>query len=180
MHHSFSFFKSVFCLLLFNLIRMLQNSLISDFLMQNRIAVVGVSRNGKAPANHIYKKFKEEGYTVFAVNPNTSIIDGDTVYHDIMSIPGGIEAVVIATHPDITLDIMKQCAGIGVKYVWIHRAFDQGSYHDDAVKYAKLRHINLIENGCPMMYLSPDLVHRCMKWVLKNTGRNPEKEMIHA
>jgi len=156
------------------------NSLISDFLMQERIAVVGVSRSGKAPANFIYEKLKDEGHTVYAVNPNATEINNEVVYHDIISIPGGVQAVVIATHPEVTLDIMKQCAGMGVKYVWIHRSFGQGSYNKEAAKYAKLRHINLIENGCPMMYLSPDIVHRCMKWILKSTGRNPEKQIINA
>jgi hypothetical protein len=155
-------------------------SLISDFLMQKRIAVVGVSRKGKAPANFIYSKFKKEGYIVFAINPNVIEIEGEKVYHDIMSIPGGIDAVIIATHPEITEDIMEQCAGMGVKYVWIHRSFGKGSYNEKAAKYAKLQHINLIENGCPLMYLSPDVVHSCMKWILKNTGRNPEKAVIHA
>lgn len=159
---------------------MLNDSLISDFLMQNRIAVVGFSRNGKEAANFIYEKLKKEGYDVFAVNPNASTINNETVYHDIMSIPGGVQAVVIATHPDTTLDIVKQCAGMGVKYVWIHRSFGKGSYSEEAVLHAKLKHINVIENGCPMMYLSPDVVHKCMKWVLKQTGRNPEKETINA
>ena len=37
---------------------------VSDFLAQKRIAVAGVSRNGDAPANLIYRKFREAGYQV--------------------------------------------------------------------------------------------------------------------
>ena len=155
-------------------------SLISDFLLLKRIAVVGVSRNGKAPANNIYNKLKNEGYDAFAVNPNMSQISGDKVYHDILSIPGGIEGVVIATHPNVTKSIIEQCASMGVRNVWIHRSFGDGSYCEEAVKYARLRHINVIENGCPLMYLNPDLFHSCMKWVLnlnKKYSQNQEESI---
>ena len=39
------------------------------------------------------------GYTVFAVNPNADQVEGDTCYHDLSAIPGGVDAVVIGTKP---------------------------------------------------------------------------------
>jgi uncharacterized protein len=49
-----------------------------DFLAKRRIAVTGVSRS---PENHggnvVYKRLRERGYEVFAVNPNADWVEGD-------------------------------------------------------------------------------------------------------
>jgi hypothetical protein len=43
----------------------------SDFLALRRVAVTRVSRNGKSHgSNVVYKRLRERGYQVFAVNPN--------------------------------------------------------------------------------------------------------------
>jgi predicted CoA-binding protein len=72
----------------------------NDFLAQKRIAVAGVSRT---PAGHganvVYTGLRKAGYQVFAVNPHADQVEGDTCYHDIKSIPGGVDAVVIGTAP---------------------------------------------------------------------------------
>ena len=56
----------------------------SDFLDKQRIAVTGVSRASREHgANFVYKRFRERGYQVFAVNPNTTSVEGDTAYPDL-------------------------------------------------------------------------------------------------
>src|SRR5215216_590244 len=69
-----------------------------EFLANRRIAVTGVSRK---PENHgsnvVYKRLRERGYEVFAVNPNADEVEGDRAYHNLGSIPGGVDAVVIGT-----------------------------------------------------------------------------------
>ena len=66
----------------------------AEFLAQKRIAVTGVSRN---PAGHgsnaVYKRLRERGYEVFAVNPNADQVEGDPAYPRIGAIPGGGGAV---------------------------------------------------------------------------------------
>jgi predicted CoA-binding protein len=72
----------------------------AEFLAKKRIAVTGASR---APKDHgsnvVYKRLRDRGYQVFAVNPNDQV-EGDRCYHDLASGPGGIEAVVIGTKPE--------------------------------------------------------------------------------
>src|SRR5262249_57744309 len=72
----------------------------SQFLANKRIAVTGVSRSPQAHgANVVYRRLRERGYQVFAVNPNADEVEGDRSYHELASIPGGVEAVVIAPRP---------------------------------------------------------------------------------
>ena len=44
----------------------------AEFLADKRIAVTGVSRTPKTHgSNNVYRRLRERGYQVFAVNPNT-------------------------------------------------------------------------------------------------------------
>jgi predicted CoA-binding protein len=149
-------------------------SAVADFLEQRRIAVAGVSRSGKEAANAVYQKLKGAGYDVFPVNPAAEKVEGDACYPNIASIPGGVDAVFIATHPDVTGDVVRECVELGVNRVWIHRSFGRGSVSDEAVEYGRAHGVTVIPGGCPMMHVDPvDVGHKCMRWVLRVTGGLP-------
>ena len=62
----------------------------SEFLAHKRVAVTGVSRHaGSHGSNVVYQRLRSRGYETFAVNPNADMVEGDTCYPDIRSIPGG-------------------------------------------------------------------------------------------
>jgi predicted CoA-binding protein len=94
----------------------------SAFLGQHRIAVTGVSRKPQGHgSNVVYERLRQRGYEVFAVNPNADEVEGDPCYHDLKSIPGGVDAVVIGTRPDVAEDIMRECADLCIGLLWMHR-----------------------------------------------------------
>jgi predicted CoA-binding protein len=147
---------------------------VADFLGVRRIAVAGVSRNGGEAANAVYRKLKSAGYDVTPINPRTDEVEGVTCYRDVGSIPGGVEAVVVATPPAAAADLVRQCADGGVRFVWFHRSFGQGSVADAAVRECEARGLRCIVGGCPLMYVEPvDVGHRCLRWVLGLGGRVP-------
>jgi predicted CoA-binding protein len=148
---------------------------VSNFLAQGRLAVVGVSRSGGA-ANSVYKKLRDAGYQVFAVNPNASEVEGDACYANLRAIPGGVDGVVIATHPKVTDQIVRECAEAGISRIWMHRSFGQGSVSLEAVDYCRENNIIIIPGGCPMMFCEPvDFGHKCMRWILNLTGGLPKQ-----
>jgi hypothetical protein len=144
----------------------------SSFLGENRVAIVGVSRNPAETANAIFKKFRDNGYTVFAVNPAASEIDGVKSYASVKDIPSGVGAAVLVTTPAITAQVARECADSGVKWVWMHRSFGD-SVSKDAVQYLREHGVGVIPGGCPMMFLDPDGFHKAACWVLQLTGRVP-------
>ncbi len=149
--------------------------MVDDFLAQQRIAVAGVSRSGSAPANAIYKKLRDAGYQVFAVNPNAPEIEGDPCYANLAAIPGGVDGVVAATHPAVTTQLVQQCADLGIPRLWIHRSFGQGSFSDEAVSLGQAHNVAVIPGGCPMMFCQPvDVAHKCIRWWLSVTGSLPK------
>lgn len=150
---------------------------VESFLGQQRIAVAGASRNKKQAANIVYRKLRDSGYQVFPINPNASELEGDTCYADLKSVPGGVDAVVIATHPKVAGQIVRECAELGISHVWMHRSFGGGSVSDEAVEYCREHGIHVIPGGCPMMFCEPvDFGHKCMRWILKLTGGLPKAE----
>jgi len=138
-----------------------------EFLSSSRIAIAGVSHDQAQPANAIYRKLKEAGHQVFAVNPNASELEGDRCYPSLRSLPDGVEAVMIVTRPSVAIDVVRDCAALGIKRVWFHRSFGPGSVSDEAVRECKRLGISCLVGGCPMMYCEPvDFGHRCMRWIL--------------
>ncbi len=124
---------------------------VSRFLGRERFAVAGVSRNTRQPANAIYRKLRDTGYEVVPVNPNASAAEGATCYPDLAAVPGQIDGVVVATHPDVSADVSEE-----------------------AIQECDRLGLQCIVGGCPLMYCEPvDIGHRCMRWWLRRRRRVP-------
>ena len=82
--------------------------LVQNFLAQKKIALVGVSDRRDTGCNTAYRKFKEAGYKVYAVNPRMASFEGDPCYPDLKSIPDKPEAVFILANPQVTDQIVRQ------------------------------------------------------------------------
>jgi predicted CoA-binding protein len=145
----------------------------TEFLNQKRIAVTGVSRTpGKHGSNVV---LRERGYDVFAVNPNADTVEGDSAYHDLHSIPGGVEAVIIGTRPDRADETIRECAELGIKHVWMHRGPGGGSVSASATAYGRDHDITVIDGGCPCMFgPTADRGHKAMRVLFTLTGNVPK------
>jgi predicted CoA-binding protein len=145
------------------------------FLGNRRVAVTGVSR---APQNHgsnaVYRRLRDRGYQVFAVNPNARQVEGDPAYPNLAAIPGGVEAVVIATRPEHAGDTMRECVTLGVKHVWMHRGVGPGSVSAAATAFGREHGVLVIDGGCPLMFgPTADLSHKVIRFV--HAGNNPKQ-----
>jgi len=139
----------------------------TEFLSHKRVAVTGVSRTPKSHgSNTVYKRLRERGYDVFAINPNADAVEGDPAFRDLTSIPGGVEAVVIGTRPELAEQTMRECAELGIEHVWMHRGPGAGSVSDAATAYGREHGITVIDGGCPCMFEpTADLGHKLMRLV---------------
>jgi uncharacterized protein len=149
----------------------------STFLAQRRVAVTGVSRDAKGHGgNVVYTRLRDRGYEVFPVNPNATEVEGDPCFPDLRSIPGGVDAVVIATRPEVAEDTVRECADLGIGHVWMHRGPGPGSVSDTAAAYGREHGIAVIDGGCPCMFdPTADLGHKAMRFVLTLAGNVPKE-----
>ena len=148
-----------------------------DFLAKKRVAVTGVSRNPQDHgSNVVYRRLRERGYEVFAVNPNAERVEGDESYSDLKSIPGGVDAVVIGTRPETAEATMHDCVALGIKHVWMHRSFGGGSVSSTAAAFGREHGVTVIPGGCPLMF-DPvgDGAHKAMKFWFTLTGAVPRQ-----
>lgn len=149
----------------------------AEFLAHERIAVTGVSRK---PAQHgsniVYRRLRERGYQVFAINPHAKKLEGDVCFPDLKSVPGGVDAVVIATHRSRAIATMRECAALGIPYVWMHRSVGLGSVSAEAAAWGRDHGLHVIAGGCPLMFAPvADTGHKIMRSLFTLTGKVPRR-----
>jgi len=153
-------------------------SRVQEFLAQKKIAVVGVSDKRETGCNMTYKKFKENGYQVYAVNPRIQKFEGDPCYPDLNTLPEKPDGVFILASPKVTEQIVDQCVALGVKQVWMHcmlgtkpgLASGMTSVSQAAVEKCKANGIAVIPGSCPNQFLKPDFGHAMMRGMWKLFG----------
>jgi predicted CoA-binding protein len=154
------------------------DNMVQDFLSQKKIAVVGVSDKRDTGCNLNYRKFKDTGYQVYAVNPRISEFEGDPCYPDLKSIPEKPDAVFILASPKVTDQVVQQCVDLGIKHVWMHCMMGtrpglvQGmtSVSQDAVQVCRENGIQVIPGSCPNQFLKPDFGHAMMRVMWRTFG----------
>jgi uncharacterized protein len=149
---------------------------VEDFLSQERIAVAGVSRSGKATGNAIYKRLRERGYVVYAINPNADEIEGEPCYRSLTAVPVKLDGVIAVTRPEDTDQLVRDCAEAGISRMWMHHGIHGGgtSVSKDAVEFCNQHNISVITGVCPLMFGKPsDGFHRLIKRWYEVTGRIP-------
>jgi predicted CoA-binding protein len=147
---------------------------VAEFLAGKRFAVAGVSRSGNQPANAIFRKLRDSGFEVVPINPNATQLEGATCYPDLVSVPGDLDGLMAVTHPSVAAHLVRQAAARGIRQIWFHRSFGEGSVSDEALKACAELGIRPIVGGCPLMYCEPiDVAHRCFRWWLARGGRVP-------
>jgi predicted CoA-binding protein len=150
----------------------------TEFLANKRVAVTGVSRKAESHgANVVYQRLRQRGYRVFAVNPNADQVEGDPCYHDLKSIPGGVDWVVIGTKPETADAAVHECEELGIKRVWMHQPpFGPGSVSESAAAYGRERGMTVIEGGCPCMFNpTADPGHKMLRAMGRATGKVPKR-----
>ena len=146
----------------------------TEFLDQRRIAVAGVSRDARQPANLIYRRLRDAGHEVFAVNPNASEVEGDPCWPSVRDVPVALDGVVIVTPAAASVAVVEDCAAAGVPRVWLHRGLGPGSMSDEAVEAARSHGMTVIPGGCPNMFgACSDPGHRCIRVALRMTRKLP-------
>ena len=154
------------------------DTLVQDFLAQKKIAVVGVSDKRETGCNEAYRRFKNAGYAVSAVNPHLSTFKGDPCYPDLKSVPDKPDAVFILANPKVSEQIVQQCVDLGIKRVWMHCLMGtkpglgagSSSVSPDAVRICRENGISVIPGACPNQYLKPDFGHAMMRVMFRTFG----------
>ena len=83
------------------------------------IAVVGHSDKPERDSYRIAQFLRDEGYTVFPVNPTLNTIDGEPSYPSLQDVPEPIDIVNIFRRSEYVPDIVQESIAVGAKSIWM-------------------------------------------------------------
>jgi len=144
---------------------------INLFLLQQPIAVVGVSRNKNKFGNTVYQTLKKKGIKLIPVNPHLTHFDGDKCFSSIETLPPDVKALFINTPPESTIKIVESACKKGIQHLWLQ----QGSSNDEVINYLNGKDVNYISDRCIMMFAEPvGSFHKIHRFFSKITGNFPK------
>jgi predicted CoA-binding protein len=150
---------------------MTSKSLVEDFLSQRKLAIIGVSRNGRKFGNVIFKELSAKGYKILPINPNTKRIGDVHCYPSLKALPEPVEGLIIVTPPTQTEQIVQEVSVVGIKRVWMQ----QGSQSKKALEFCEKNDIDVVAGECILMFAEPlALFHRIHRSIWKFFGKLPK------
>ena len=117
---------------------------IREILKLKTIAVVGMSPKQERPSHYVAMYLKENGYTIYPVNPGHDKIAGMDCYPDLKSIPDSIDVVDIFRRSEFAPLIVDSTIAIGAKAVWMQDTV----IHEEAGKKAEEAGLLVVMNDC--------------------------------
>lgn len=105
-------------------------------------AVIGASNKEDGFGYKIYRKLKQEGYTVYPISPNYDEVDGDKAYKSIRELPEIVDVAEFIVNRHIALKIVEEVIEVGVKNIWLQ----PGSRSETMLEVARTNNIEAVES----------------------------------
>lgn len=125
-------------------------TVINEFIAQNTLAVVGVSRDRLKFGNIVYRDLRNKGYRVLAVHPAHDTVEGDPCYPDLASLPTRVDGIVVVVPPSVTEQIVREADALGIKRVWLQPGAESAA----AIRYCEEHGLDVVYDEC-VMVLAP-------------------------
>jgi uncharacterized protein len=110
-------------------------------------AVVGASNDTAKFGNRIYRDLRSAGYTVYAINPNETTVEGDPAFPSLADLPEVPAVVDIVVPSWIGQRIAREAADAGIQYFWLQ----PGAESDELIECAESLGLEVIHNACAMV-----------------------------
>jgi predicted CoA-binding protein len=143
---------------------------INEFLDNQPIALVGVSRNPKKFGYSAFKELKEKGMDLVPVNPEAVEIMGEKSYQNVKLLPPNVKGIIVLTKKDITASVIRDAKEKGIKQIWIQQMAES----KEALDELKDTDINLITGECILMHYKPHSIHKFHRGLKKFFGSFPK------
>jgi len=78
------------------------------------------------------------------------------------------------TPPAATDAVVRECAEVGLRRVWMHRGAGRGAVSPAAVAFCREQGIEVVDGACPFMFLpGTGFGHRVHRFFLRLAGHFP-------
>jgi predicted CoA-binding protein len=143
---------------------------IADFFDHRKLAVVGISRQGRKFGNLAFKELKAKGFHLYPVHPSAESVEGTRCFPSLAALPEPVDGVLIVVPPRQTEKIVREAAAAGIRRVWMQ----QGAESPEAIQFCEAQGMSVIHGECVLMFAEPaKWFHRTHRWVWRVLGRLP-------
>lgn len=125
------------------------DELINKMLSLKVWCVAGSTHDHNKFAYKVYKLLKSRGYKVYSLNLAGHDVDGDKSYKNLLDLPEKPDVISMVINPIKGLDIVRDAAELGIKYMW----FQPGADTEELVGMAGTSGIDVISNRCVLVEL---------------------------
>jgi uncharacterized protein len=119
--------------------------------MAKIVAVIGASSDRRKFGNRALRAYVQQGFTVLAINPNETEVEGIKAYASVLDVPGPIDMATFYVPPDIGEHVIDEVAKKGIPEVWLN----PGAESDALVERAQSLKIRPIQ-ACSIMAIGED------------------------
>ena len=92
--------------------------------MAKTVAIIGASSNRHKYGNKALRAFARQGFTVLAINPNETVVEGYHTYPTVLDVPGDIDMATLYVQPEVGVRVMDDIAKKGIPEVWLNPGAD--------------------------------------------------------
>ncbi len=105
------------------------------------VAVIGASNDRAKFGNKAVRAFRQQGYTVYPVNPKEPEIEGLSAYRSIRDVPVRPQQISVYLRPPVLLNILPDIAARGCDELWLN----PGTESDEVLAEAERLGLNVIQ-----------------------------------
>jgi len=84
------------------------------------VAVIGASKERAKYGNRAVRAYQRQGWTVYAVNPNATDVEGVRTYARIGDIPGDVDRASLYVPPEIGTKLLAEIKAKGVRELFVN------------------------------------------------------------
>jgi predicted CoA-binding protein len=84
------------------------------------VAVIGASSARHKFGNKAVRAYLRQGWTVYPVNPNESVIEGLPSFASVSAIPGSIDRASLYLPPEVGIGLLDEIQRKGIRELWVN------------------------------------------------------------
>jgi uncharacterized protein len=105
------------------------------------VAVLGASRDRTKFGNKAVRAFRQQGYTVYPINPNEAEIEGLPCFASVSELPTRPNRITVYLPPHVTPALLPAIAARGCDQLWLN----PGSESPEIVRAAQRLGLNVVQ-----------------------------------
>jgi predicted CoA-binding protein len=105
------------------------------------VAIIGASNDRQKFGNKAVRAFRQQGYTVYPVNPKETEVEGLAAFKSILDVPVRPQMVSVYLPPPVVLKVLPEIAAKGCDELWLN----PGTESDEVLAVAERLGLNVVQ-----------------------------------